>query len=277
MIVFIYLVLAIILIVLIGLLTALKKFDDNVEHLFKQSDKMDGIVFHSEQLSGLPVPVQQYFSHVLTEGQPYLNYVRLKHDGRFKTSIESKWASIKGEEYFTVNKPGFIWKGKMNGLTAIDSFINGEGSLKVYFFFFIRIAKGSGSEFSQGELLRWLGECVWFPTALLPNDYLHWEPLNDHQAKLVFAYKKLAVYYIVTFNDAYEIVQLETTRFMGGKELKTWIGRLSNYKTFNDIMIPTTIQAAWRLDHHDFTYAVFHLNRIEYDQPERFKNNILPL
>jgi hypothetical protein len=271
MIVFIYIVLVIILIVLIALVAALNSFDMNVKNLFQQSEKRNIPVFHSSQLSGLPMPVQLYFRHVLKNGQPYINYVRLKHHGRFKTSVNAKWKPIEGEEYFTVGKPGFIWKGKMGSFTAIDSFIDGEGSLKVYLFSVLRIANGYGSKFSQGELLRWLGESVWFPTALLPNDFLHWEPISDHQAKLVFNYKKLVVFYIVTFNDAHEIVELETTRYMGGNKLETWVGKMSNYKSANNVMIPTTIQATWKLEGQDFTYAVFYLNQIEYNIAEKFK------
>jgi len=271
MIVFIYLVMAVMLIVLIALVAALNSFDMNIKNLFQQCDKVDAKVYDPKQLLGLPIPVQHYFRHVLKERQPYINYVRLKHHGRFKTYVAAKWKQIEGEEYFTISKPGFIWKGKMGSFTAIDSYINGEGSLKVYLFSVFRIANGYGTKFSQGELLRWLGESVWFPTVLLPSDNLHWEPINDHQAKLVFAYKKLLVYYIVTFNDAFEIVEMETKRYLGGKKLETWIGKMSNYKPINNIMIPTTIQASWKLEDQDFTYAVFYLNQIEYNKAEKFK------
>lgn len=270
--IFIYFILVIILIVIIGLLAALNNFSNNVKQLFADSDTINTQVFHPSQLAGLPIPVQQYFRHVLKEGQPYINYARLRHHGRFKSAVDGKWQSITGEEYFTVDKPGFIWKGKINRLTAVDSFIAGEGSLKVYLFSIFRIANGSGSKFSQGELLRWLGESVWFPTALLPNDQLHWEPINNYQAKLVYSYKKLLVFYIVTFNDAHEIIQMETQRYMGSNELETWTGNLSNYKLLNNVMIPATIQATWNLEQRDFTYAVFYLTRIDYNNPEKFKD-----
>lgn len=270
MIIFIGIVMLLLLIFLVALVVALNSFNMDVKTLFQQPEPLNKMIFHPKQLSGLPMPVQLYFRHVLKDGQPYINYVRLQHQGRFKTDLNAKWKPITGEEYFTAKKPGFIWKGKMGRFTAIDSFIDGEGSLKVYLFSVFRLANGKGTKFSQGELLRWLGESVLFPTALLPNECLHWEPINDSQSKLVFAYKKLVVYYIVTFNEAHEIIQMETMRYMGGKELKTWIGKMSNYKSRNDIMIPTTIQAAWELEEQEFTYAVFYLNQIEYDKPEKF-------
>ena len=271
MIIFICVIILVILIVLIALVAALHSFNTDVKVLFQHSDKVNSMVYHPSQLSGLPVPVQLYFRHILKDGQPYINYARLKHHGRFKTAFDANWKRILGEEYFTAHKPGFIWKGKMGHFTAIDSFINAEGSLKIYLLSVFRMANGHGTKFSQGELLRWLGESVWFPTALLPNDFLHWEPINNHQAKLVLEYKKLIINYIVTFNDLFEIIQMETKRYMGGKELEAWIGKMSGYQSRNSIKIPTIMQAAWKLQGQEFTYAVFYLDQIEYNKPEKFK------
>lgn len=270
MIVFIFIAVGIILIVLTGLVLALIDFDSSVKRLFLQADEIKGEVFHFGKVAELPLPVSRYFCHVLRDGQPYISYVRLRHHGRFKTGLEKKWALIKGEEYFTAGKPGLVWKGKTRSFTAIDSYIAGKGSLRVYLLSFFRIASGSGTKFSQGELLRWVGECVWFPTALLPGKHLTWEAIDDRHAKLIFSYKKLVVYYIVTFDDSFEIISLETKRFMGGKELETWIGKLSNYKMINNVRIPTMMQATWKLDEKDFTYAVFYLSEIEYDIPKIF-------
>lgn len=269
---FIYIMLLIILAITLALLVAINSFSNNVKRLFAESENINNQLFHPTQLIGLPLPVQHYFRYALQEGQPIINFVRLKHNGRFKKDINAKWAPILGEEYFTVEKPGFVWKGRLKNFTAIDSFIAGKGRLEVYLFSIFRIANGSGSKFTQGELLRWLGESVWFPTALLPNEQLQWEAINDYQAKLVYKYKKLVIGYIVTFNDFHEIVQLETQRYKGNTKLESWTGRLSNYKLLNNVRVPTTIKATWNLAENDFTYAVFYLNHIEYNNPEKFED-----
>ncbi len=268
--VLIYLIVAAILFVVVGTIIALHNFDKNVSRLFLQSEKIKGDVFYQNQVSGLPTPVRNYFIHVLKEGQPPISFARVKHTGRFRIALNSKWTPITGEEYFTIAKPGLLWKGKTKKFTAVDAFLWGKGSLSVYLFGFIRISHGSGCKFSQSELLRWLGESVWFPTALLPNDHIYWEPIDNHRAKLVFSHKKTVIFYNVTFNDDHEIVQLETNRYMGNRKLETWVGKLSNYKMRNNILIPTTIQATWKLKQQDFTYAVFNLIEIDYDQPKKF-------
>jgi len=82
------------------------ELDKDVETLFVYSENISGNVYTSNQIKDLPLPVQMYFKYSLKENQPYVSYARLQHGGEFKAS--KNWVSIEGEEYFTVEKPGFV-------------------------------------------------------------------------------------------------------------------------------------------------------------------------
>ena len=265
-------ILAILIMTLIaGKINLSLRFDKEVRELFAQSNNISGKTFSYKQLSGLPEPVQRYFRHVLKEGQPYINYVRLKHNGLFKTGLDKKWVRINGEQYFTTERPGFIWKGSTTMFTARDMYIAGKGRLIVSLFSLINVVDGEGEEFNQGELLRWLGESAWFPTNLLPGERLQWVPIDNHTAKLTFNCNGQSIFYIVTFNDTGEITQVETKRFMDKEHLETWIGRFTDYKEINGIVVPATVEAIWRLEKGEFSYARFNLKMIEYNKPERIR------
>ena len=266
----VFLIAAVPIAVIIGHIIHLKHFHKEVVKLFNQSKPTANKIFTYDQLSSLPEPVERYFRHCLKNGQPYINSARILHSGQFKTDLKKNWVDIKGEQYFTTAKPGFIWKGKTTMFTARDMYIEDTGRLVVSLFSLFNIVDGRGEKFNQGELLRWLGESVWFPTNLLPNKNLQWLPIDFSSAKLTFNCNNLSVFYIVTFNDKDEIAQIETERFMGDTNLEKWIGQLSNYKEINGVMIPTKIEAVWRLKEGDFKYANFKLEKIEYDKPERF-------
>lgn len=266
----IFLFAAIIIAPIVGNIILLKHFDKEVVKLFGHSKSITDKVFSYDQLSSLPEPVQRYFRHCLKNGQPYINSARLLHSGQFKTDLKKNWVDIKGEQYFTTAKPGFIWKGKTKMFTARDMYIADTGRLVVSLFSLFNIVDGHGEKFNQGELLRWLGESVWFPTNLLPSKNLQWFPINHSSAKLTFNYNNLSVFYIVTFNDKDEIAEIETERYMGDANLEKWVGQLTNYKEINGVIIPTTIEALWRLKEGDFSYVNFNLEKIEYDKPERF-------
>lgn len=246
------------------------QFTKQVKELFSFSGAISEKAFHFAQLGGLPAPVQRYFKHVLKEGQPYINYARLTHSGNFKPGPDKKWIKILGEEYFTTTRPGFIWKGETTMFTAIDFYINGSAGLNVNLFSIYPLVSGKGSKFDQGELLRWLGESVWFPTNLLPTENLQWTSISNTTAKITFCYSGLEVYYNVTFNDKDEIVKLETKRYMGDGDLETWVGTLADYREINSVTIPFAIKAMWHLKQGVLPYVDFRLDNIEYDIPKSF-------
>ena len=260
----------IVILFLIGKLIQANQFNKEVKQLFSQSKIIRDKAFDYKMLLDLPEPVQQYFRHVLKNGQPYISYVRLKHTGQFKINQDKDWTKIEGEQYFTTETPGFIWKGTTSMFTARDMYIADTGRLVVSLFSVYNIGDNKGEKFNQGELMRWLGESVWFPTNLLPGKNLQWAPIDNSSAKLIFNHAGLTISYIVRFNGNGEITQLETKRYMENENLETWLGKLSDYKEMNGVVIPTTIEGIWKLPQADYSYAKFTIKTIEYNKPEKF-------
>ncbi len=260
----------ILIILTIGKINLSMQFNKEVEELFAQSKNISNKTFSYDQLSDLPEPVQRYFKHVLKEGQPYISYARITHDGQFKTEIEKDWINIRGEQYATTEKPGFIWKGTTSMFTARDMYIADEGRLVVSLFSLYNIVDAKGEQYNQGELLRWLGESILYPTNLLPNENLHWFAINSESARLTFHYNGLSLLFIITFNAVGEIIQMETKRYMDKTNLATWIIKCAQYKEMNHVLVPTNFEVLWRLEKGDFSYAKFNIKRIEYNNPKQF-------
>lgn len=235
------------------------------ESLRSLSVDLSGQIYREDQITGLPKPVQRYFRNVLTDGQPYISTIYLKHDGQFKTALDKEWINIEGEQHFTTEEPGFFWNGKTALFTVQDMYIAGKGHIRVSLLNLFKVLDGEGPEYDQGELLRWLGESVWFPTNLLPSSRLHWTPIDDNSAKLSFSYNDQILSYKVSFNENGEIAQLETSRNMSEETLEPWIGRLSKYEEVNGIKIPMEIEALWRLPDGEHSYARFNVKKIHYN------------
>lgn len=119
---------------IVGKINLSIQFQKQVKELFSLSKNISERTFSHSQLSGLPEPVQHYFKHVLKEGQPYISYARITHDGQFKTGLDKDWINIKGEQYATTEKPGFIWRGTTSQFTARDLYIGDKGRLVVTLF-----------------------------------------------------------------------------------------------------------------------------------------------
>lgn len=246
------------------------QYRNDIKELFRSSKDTRQDVFTYSRLDSLPDPVQRYFKRVLNEGQPFIRYVRLKHGGQFRTAPDNEWMPIEGEEYFTTDPPGFLWRGQTTFFTAHDMYISGKGLLKVSLISFIPIFHAEGPNYNQGELLRWFGESVWFPTSLLPGERVHWSPIDSTSANVYFTYLDDSLHFKVTFNEQNEITQLETKRFMDADRLETWIIKLSDYQERHDMLIPVKAEVLWRLESGDFSYARFTIRTIEYDNPAMF-------
>jgi len=259
-----------VLVFIIGRINLSYQFHKEVKLLFSQSTSISKRRFFYEQLTGLPEPVQRYFKHVLKEGEPYISYARITHDGQFKAGFDKDWMNIKGEQYATTEKPGFIWKGTTSMFVARDMYIEDKGRLVVSLFSLYNAVDAKGEQYNQGEILRWLGESVLYPTNLLPSERLQWSAIDSKTAKLTFNYKQLSLFFFMTFNDMGEITQMETKRFMDDKNLETWVIKLADYKEMNRVIVPSVFEVVWRLEKGDFSYAKFNLKRIEYNKPEAF-------
>jgi hypothetical protein len=72
--------------------------------------------------------------------------------------------------------------------------------------------------------------------------------------------------YLVHFNDHNEITRVETQRYMTPERQETWVGKLSDYQRINEVLVPTRIQATWKLPEGDHTYADFRVREIEYNR-----------
>ena len=254
----------------IGRINLSRLFRKKVNELFAQSKNISQQQFQNSQLDRLPEPVKRYFNHVLKDGQPYISYVRIKHEGQFKADLKNNWMKIKGEQYATTEKPGFIWKGTTAMFIARDMYIADEGRLVVTLLSLINMVDAKGQKYNQGELIRWLGESVLYPTNFLPSERLKWLPIDSQTAKITFNYKGISLFFIVNFNETGEISQMETKRYMNEKNIETWVIKLAAYKEMNNVIIPTSLEVLWRLEKGDFSYAKFNIIEMEYGNPELF-------
>jgi hypothetical protein len=247
-----------------------RKVQKETETLFHLANNAYGKKFYSEQVENLPEPVKRYFLFALTEGQEHLSLVSMKYDGFFRIKDHHKWMPINGDEYYTVTPPGFVWSGKLKPshffwITAIDSYLQDRGSMLVKLYSMLTVSKAEGEKIDQGALSRWLSEAVLFPTALLPNENLAWEHLNDHSARLLFSYMGIDVVAQVFFGRSGEIVRFTTDRYCDQtRSLEKWSVYYKSYKAHNDIKIPTEAGAIWHLPSGNFNYARFRITDIDF-------------
>lgn len=89
----------------------------------------------------------------------------------------------------TVRPPAFDWDARIRwapGLTMFvrDVYGTGIGRLHATAFGLVTVVDQHGTpEMAQGELMRYLAEAVWYPTALLPSQGVRCDPIDDARAR----------------------------------------------------------------------------------------------
>jgi hypothetical protein len=146
--------------------------------------------YDARELEGLPPPVRRYFGAVLRDGQPMITGARLSQEGSFRLrETQERWGPFRATHMVTIRPPAFDWDARIRwapGLTMFvrDAYGAGTGTLRAAAFGLITVVDQRGTpELAQGELMRYLAEAVWYPTALLPSQGVRWEPIDDARAR----------------------------------------------------------------------------------------------
>lgn len=203
----------------------------------------------------LPAPVAKYFRFALREGRPHIRFARIRHSGEF--NLNGKWIPFESEQHFSSTPPAFVWDAKMrlNGLMNVrvrDCYLDGHGSMlaKILALFTVMDAK-SDDKLDAGALQRYLAEAVWLPTALLPNDNLRWDTIDDLHALATLTDGQTTVSLEFSFDESGRVIGIfAPTRFRevkGKYEPLPWAGRFWNYGERSGMMIPLEGEVEWLL------------------------------
>jgi hypothetical protein len=210
------------------------------------------------ELEGLPPPVQRYFRAVLTEGQPIVAAVRVAHAGQFNMSeTHAKWRAFTSDQLVITRRLGFDWDACIRMAPGMhvfvhDAYVAGEGILHAALCGLITLADLRGTpEVAEGELMRFLAEAVWYPTALLPSQGVRWDAIDDTSARASLVDGVTTVSLAFRFDAEGLIHTVHATaryRTVNGELVATpWQGRFWAHEVRGGMRIPLHGEVAWLL------------------------------
>ena len=210
------------------------------------------------ELQGLPPPVQRYFRTVLTEGQPIVAAVRVAHVGQFNMdATHAKWSAFTSDQLIITRRPGFDWDARIRMAPSLhvfvhDAYMAGEGFLHAALCGLITLADLRGTpEVAEGELMRFLAEAAWYPTALLPSQGVHWDVIDDTSARASLVDDVTTVSLVFRFDaqglihSAHAAARYRTVN--GALVAIPWQGRFWAYEMRSGMRIPLHGEVAWLL------------------------------
>jgi hypothetical protein len=232
--------------------------------------------FDARELQGLPVPVQRYFRAALKDGAPIVAAASMAHAGSFNLSESAEqWKPFTSTQRVVTRRPGFVWDGRIAMLPGLavhvhDAYIAGQGILHPAMggVFTLLDLRGSG-DVAQGELMRYLAEAAWYPTALLPSQGVRWDGVDERSARATLADGGLSVTLLFVFN---EVGLIESVRadargrsVQGAVIMTPWEGRWSNYEERGTMRVPLDGEVAWLLPERRAPYWRGTLTALRYE------------
>jgi len=245
----------------------------------KRSILIDSIkdpkVFTIEDISHLPLPVQNYFTYCGFIGAPKMQTLEAVYKNvRFKFGKGKPAVSI---DYFQVNtadnpaRVAYI-DSSLYGIPfeGLDSYIAGSGTMRGILARHFTLFNETGESMDTASLVTFLSECLLLPNAAI-QEYMTWEEIDSLHAKATISCYGRTASGIFSFNEKGEMRSFTSddrkATSLDGKtsENVTWSVVFNKYVETNGIKTPTIFQAIWHYEDGDLLYFDGKDVSIEYD------------
>lgn len=211
--------------------------------------------YAESEVADLPDPVRRYFRSVLRNGQPMIRMARLTQEGEFLVKEQPpKWGAFRATHVAAVSPPAFDWDARIAWAPGVkvfvrDAYVAGTGLLHAAAFGMLTLTKQRGTpELAEGELMRYLAETPWYPTALLPGHGVSWTAIDDSSARATLTDGATTVSLDFTFDDNGLITGVWSSaryRVNDSPTSMPWQGRFERYEVHSRIRVPVMAEVAW--------------------------------
>ncbi len=249
-----------------------RRVNAEVRSLFANARKGSGRVVTADMLKGLPEPVQRYLTYSGVIGKPFVETVHIRQVGKFRPGFNQPWMDLSADQYYSVTPPAFIWDAtlKMGGLPLIrirDRYENGQGNMFAKMAAIYPLFDEKGDKLTQGAMVRYLSEMIWFPSAFL-GENITWKAIDDHSAEVTLSDAGKSVSATMFFDESGRLVDLVANRYSQATDsFETWSTPGDEFGELAGIQMGVRGRATWKLASGDFTYIDIQLTEAEYNRP----------
>jgi hypothetical protein len=242
---------------------------DDVKALDADAAPAEARLVGEEMLVGLPEPVQRYLRFTGVVGKPFAHKVHLRQRGTMQLARGLPWVPLEAEQWYTVRPPGFVWNctlfvGFLPIVRARDSYLAGEGHMVIKAGSTVTAADARGEELDQGEMMRFLNEMMWFPSAFL-EDNVSFDAVDSTSARVTLSDHGRRVTATMAFDADGRLTEFVGQRY-AGRELATWSVPVVAYGELAGLRLPTRCKAVWKLARGDQEYVEVTVTELHHDR-----------
>ncbi|AFY55519.1 hypothetical protein Riv7116_3040 [Rivularia sp. PCC 7116] len=215
--------------------------------------KTSNNTFTTEMIAELPQPVQRYFLHAIEQGTPLANSVKLNMNGSFRLSADKPWLPMQAEQIIRAFK-GFVWKAKIG--SGLMKFIGSDycfynfARMRFSIWGIIPVINAHNQDITRSAIGRLAGESFWLPSALLPQNGVVWQAIDNNTIEASMKVDGESVNLTFTIDSDGKLLKVSVLRWGdktedGSHTYITFGGEVLEEKTFAGFTIPSQITAGW--------------------------------
>lgn len=234
------------------------------------------LTYDPAETVGLPAPVRRYFEVALCPGQPLVAAVTMEHEGEIDLGGDRpNWKRFSSFQRVTLSPPGFGWFARVPLVPGVsaearDVYVGGRGILRVRAMGIMPLVDIEDTEaINKGELMRFLAEGAWYPTALLPSQGVIWDAVDatSAQATLVDGTTRISLLFRFGPSGLIESVRAEDRPMMekDGIRPMPWEGRWTGEIKVDGMRVPREGEVAWLFPEGRKPYWRGRATRIRYE------------
>jgi hypothetical protein len=197
-------------------------------------------------------PVQRYFLHAIASGTAIASSVDVTMQGTIRLAPNQDWMPLQAEERLSTQ--GFVWRTKAGRgimqMQGADYYTNKIGRMRFSLWGLIPIVTAQNPDVTRSAIGRWIGECFWLPSALLPQRGVTWRVIdhNTIQASLKADNEPITLTFVIDHQG--RLLKSSFLRWGDQTEDKHYAeipfgGEYSAEQTFNGYTIPSRMSAGW--------------------------------
>jgi hypothetical protein len=142
---------------------------------------------------------------------------------------------------------GLIWKASMGSgfmrFSGYDYYVDGEGAMRWFLWGVIPLVRAEGAEITRSAAGRVAIEAAaWLPSALLPQNGVRWEPIDDHSARAYIRIGTEELTPTLTLDPDGRLERIEMMRWdPDERDYVLYVGEVLGHKKFKGHTIPGKI------------------------------------
>ena len=189
------------------------------------------------------------------------SFATFDQTGQMWSKPGAKPMDFSAHQTVAVHATGFLWRAQFGfpvPMVVADYFYDKSGGLEVRVLGAVRVIRGNGPAFDQGEALRYLAEIPVNPDAILCNRALEWTVIDARTIRLALGTGEARGVVTFDLDDSGLITAMSTpSRMMmenGVAVARPWKGRFWDYQQMGGRLLPLQAEVGWVREGGDFIY-----------------------